>query len=55
MDEESEYEVQGAGSEEEESLEGGGDEPDMELAINKHAKRLLMVEKKIKKQKGIVD
>ena len=44
LDEDSEYEVHGAGNE-----EGEGDQPDMELAINKHAKQLLMLENKIKK------
>ena len=55
LDEDSEYEVHGAGNEEEESMEGEGDQPDMDLAINKHAKQLLMLEKKIKRERGIVD
>ena len=45
-EEESEYEVEEGSEEEMEeeqqvSMEGDGDRPDMELAINKHPKRLL--------------
>ena len=59
VEEESEYEVEEGSEEEMEeeqtSTEGDGDRPDMELAINKHPKRLLQVEKQTKKKKGYVE